>query len=139
MRKLFFAFSLLFFFTGCSIDEDPSSNVTFELVPIISTNLPDKFIAGETYDLLFTYSLPTSCHKYKATSVEEIDGAIVIGVISYIDSNGVCAQVETTGETGIRIVAEEEDFYIFKFWQGRDEQGEDQFLTIEIPVESNSS
>ena len=25
--------------------------------------------------------------------------------------------------------------YIFKFWQGEDEAGEDQYLTIEIPVE----
>jgi hypothetical protein len=29
------------------------------------------------------------------------------------------------------------DFYIFKFWQGRDDQSGDNFLTHKVPVESN--
>lgn len=139
MRKFLLALSLVFLFSGCSVDDEPIPQLVSELVPIVSTTLPDEFEAGKSYDLLFTYSLPSSCHKYKAITVEDLDGAMGIGVIAYYDANQDCDEVARTAETGVSFVAGEEEFYIFKFWQGQNEQGENQFLTVEIPVVSNSS
>lgn len=140
MRKIFFALSLVLLFSGCSADDEPTPRLVYEFVPIVSTNLPEEFTAGESYELLFTYSLPTSCHNYKAINVEPLeDGSTGIGVIAYYDANKECNEVARTAETGFDFVAGEEEFYIFKFWQGQNEQGENQFLTVEIPVVSNSS
>lgn len=139
MRKIIFTLSLLFIFSGCSVDDEPTPRLVYELVPIVSTNLPEEFTAGESYDLKFTYQLPTPCHNFTGINVEDINGAYGIGVVAYYDANNECAEVTRTAEAGIKFIAEEEDFYIFKFWQGRNEQGEDQFLTVEIPVITNSS
>ena len=139
MRRIFFALSLVFFFTGCSVDDEPTPKLVYELVPIISTNLPEEFTSGETYDLRFTYSLPSSCHNYKGSTVEELDGGIGIGVIAYYNANKDCNEMTRTVDTGIQFVAGKEEFYIFKFWQGQNEQGENQFFTVQIPVMSNSS
>lgn len=141
MRNIFFALGLLLVFSSCSIDDQPTPQLVYELVPIVSTNLPEEFVAGETYELLFTYSLPTSCHNYKGINVEPLeDGSMAVGVVSYRDPAAQkCLEEVRTAETGFEFVAGAEEFYIFKFWQGQNEQGENQFLTVEIPVVTNSS
>jgi hypothetical protein len=140
MKKIFFVLSFLFLLTGCSTDDEPQPRLVYELVPIVSTNLPEQFERGKTYELLFTYSLPTPCHNYKAINVEPLeDGSTGVGVLAYYDANKTCEEQARTAETGFNFVAGQEEFYIFKFWQGQNEQGENQFLSVEIPVVSNSS
>ena len=37
----------------------------------------------------------------------------------------------------LNFIVERDDFYIFKFYQGEDSNGDAQFLTVEVPVAEN--
>jgi hypothetical protein len=83
------------------------------------------------------YKRPTSCHTfYRSGHVPSEENEITIGVVtSFRTSNPNCVETGNLQDNAIiNFVAERDDFYIFKFWQGRNAAGTDQFLTIEVPV-----
>ena len=55
MKKIIFLLPLLLSFMGCSLDHDgDSQQPIYRLVPIVATNLPETFTAGETYEVEIT-------------------------------------------------------------------------------------
>lgn len=125
---------------GCSIDNNPTEEpVAYEKVKILSTNIPAKLTAGEKIILRLTYDRPTRCHKFLGIDYEELKGVLYFGVVTVYDKDQVCENEDLTASTSFEFTPEPVDFYIFKFWQGRNEQGEDLYLTVEVPVEPNST
>ena len=140
MKKLLFlSFCLLLIF-GCNPDDDEVEQVVYELVPVISTNLPESFRAGEHYIVELTYSPPTSCHRLSSVNYElEGTNTFTFGVVNYyIPADHCQEEVGLTAKTSFDFTAEPVEFYIFKFWQGEDEAGESEFLTVEVPVIVNN-
>ena len=45
-----------------------------------------------------------------------------------------CAAADTQLQATFNFEATETGTYIFKFWQGQDDYGEDSYLTVEVPV-----
>ena len=140
-KNYFFLISLLLvLFTGCSADDDPSEEpVAYEKVPVLSTNLPQQLTAGEKIILRLTYDRPTRCHFFSGLEFEDLKGTLYFGVVTSHKKNSECESEDLTASTSFEFTPEPVEFYIFKFWQGRNELGEDQFLTVEVPVVSNSS
>ena len=125
---------------GCSTDDSPAEEpVAYEKVKILSTNLPAQLKVGDKIMLRLTYDRPTRCHKFLGIDYEELKGALYFGVVTVYDKDQVCENEDLTASTSFEFTPEPVDFYIFKFWQGRNEQGEDIYLTVEVPVEPNST
>lgn len=107
-----------------------------ELAPVTSVDLPDSFEFSRAYAIGVNYRRPSSCHSYTGMDISMEGNVIEIGVVtSFRTSNPNCS---TTGNLAaaatLNFVAEQEDFYIFKFWQGANSNGENRFLTVEVPV-----
>lgn len=107
-----------------------------DLAPTLSVALPENFEYGQEYEIEISYKRPTNCHNFSGLDISQNENEIQIGVVtSYRTSNTNCS---TTGNlnatTALNFVAERDDFYIFKFWQGATAGGENRFLTIEVPV-----
>lgn len=137
-RKLFFI--LLYtitLFSSCTPDDSDVSDFHYEILPITSVDVPEEFTLGETYDITVTYNKPSTCYLfydfyYQTNSSNERTVAVVNTVLTgdeCIDLEGDI-QEQTFNFKVIYNVPS----YTFKFWQGKNEAGEDQYIVVEVPT-----
>ena len=136
MKNLLLLAFTVFIFSGCSSDDD-SGDIMQNLAPVVSVNLPEEFVFGSSYDIEIVYERPTSCHNFSGLDLHQDENKITIGVVTSFrtSENLNCVVTGNLQATAtINFVAEREDFYIFHFWKGRNSAGDDEFLTVEVPV-----
>lgn len=135
--KRFIALGLtLILFTACSIDDDTIYNYDSEILPIESVDIPESFTLGETYPITVSYFKPTTCYSFNDIYYAKHNNERTVAVINYVAINENCTDlVDEVVEATFNFVVTSNGSYIFKFWQGVDENDEDQYLIIEVPVE----
>lgn len=132
--KNVFVFLLFVLIFSCSTD-DGSEPVSFVILPVEDAFVPTEFERNETYDINLDYLRPTSCHGFKDIYYKSESNERTVAVIAnYFQGNNNCTEIDSLTETSFRFKATTEDLYIFKFWQGTDENGEDQYMIVEVPV-----
>jgi len=123
--------------TSCSNDDDDNDQHEYHLeyANVISAELPETFSFGNTYEINATIALPNSCYFYYDQFDYIYKGtARLIYPIVHVDDDTPCLQTITETIISIPVKVSQSEPYIFKFYQGKDEDGEDQFLIIEVPV-----
>jgi len=125
---------------SCNDDDDNYHDYHLEYVNVISADLPDEFIYGNTYRINVTIELPNSCYFYYNQYDYFYEGASrLIYPIAHVDDGVTCTPNITETTFSIPVQALQNETYIFKFYQGEDADGQDMFLTIEVPVIQNLS
>ena len=132
MKKIFFAFFVLFLSVSCS--DDDNSNYHYELLPVEEAIVPDEFIHGQIYYITVKYIRPDECYIYNDILYEYDFDARNIAVISTVIEDNNCEVLDREEELTIRVEALQRDPYIFRFWQGDDENGDPIYLEIVVPV-----
>jgi len=133
MKKLLVLCSLLLL-ASCSIDDD-GTNYSFEVLPIESVDIPDEFQWGETYPITVSYLRPSTCHSFKEFYYLKENNERTVAPINYVVEGNTCTGLEDTlVEATFNFIVTSYSSYIFKFWQGEDANGEDEYLIIEVPV-----
>ena len=121
--------------TSCSNDDDNYHDYHLEYVNVVSADLPDEFIFGNTYRINVTIELPNSCYYYYNQYDYFYEGTSrLIYPIAHVDDGVACTLNITETTFSIPVQALQSEPYIFKFYQGEDAEGQDIFLTIEVPV-----
>lgn len=138
MKRLIFLSLTLILFNSCSInDNDVNSNFDLEVLPIESVDIPETFTLGETYPITVSYLRPSTCYSFKEFYYLKNNNERTVAVINYVAQNDNCTDLEDElVEATFNFIVTSNGSYIFKFWQGVDENDEDQFLIIEVPVEN---
>jgi hypothetical protein len=128
--------TLTFTVTSCSDDDDVNDHdYRLEYIGAISADLPDEFIYGQTYRINVTIELPDSCYYFYNQYDYFYEGTSrLIYPIAHIDEGVPCTPNITEVTFSIPVQALQNETYIFKFYQGEDADGQDMFLTIEVPV-----
>jgi len=134
MKKLLLSTIVAILSIGCSKDDGESINQ--ELVPTVSINIPDSLKTGQAYEFDVLYKKTTNCHYFSGFDISKNENTIVVGVVNnYSSVINNCSTNGNLQETAkLNFVVEREDFYIFKFWQGKSSVGEDIFLKKEVPI-----
>ncbi len=126
---------------SCSKDDDFDQGHDFHLekVNVVSAELPQEFNFGSTYEMIVTASLPNSCYFYYDQLDYVYEGTSrLIYPIAHVD-DGISCNLNVTETTfPLRVTALQIEPYIFKFYQGKDADGKEMFLTIEVPVRSRN-
>jgi len=135
MKKLVLLLFSFAYLTSCTRDDDAGS-LTSSLAEVLSVTLPDSFVHAQAYGIKIIYKHPTSCDRFSGFDIAKNENEIFIGVVcSQHTSSTNCLDTGNLQDSvTLNFVAERDDFYIFNFWQGKNALGEDEFLTIEIPV-----
>jgi len=133
--KKFIALSFaLLLFTSCSINDD-GTNYSFEILPIESVDIPEAFTLGEVYPITVSYFKPSTCHSFKEFYYLKENNERTVAAINYaFEKNGCETLTDELVEATFNFIVTSNGSYIFKFWQGEDDNGEDQYLIIEVPV-----
>jgi len=120
---------------GCSVD-DNSNGIIQDLAPITSVNIPQSFVASQTYEIGINYRRPSSCHYFAGLDISQNNNEVTIGVVnnSKTSSSNCSNNGDLSKTTSLNFVAERDDFYIFKFWKGLNSVGEDEFIIKQIPI-----
>jgi len=139
MKKLFFLGFIIAAFWSCSIDNPVNEDFEFEILPIESVSLPDEMSFGEVYNISYTYFKPSSCYFfYDLYYIAEnnIRTVAVINKVLNSNENSICDTFtdELVERSFNFVVNQNGGIYVFKFWQGEDENGEDIFLVFEVPI-----
>ncbi|WP_344727173.1 hypothetical protein [Corallibacter vietnamensis] len=132
-RLLILLFTLATLFS-CSVGDD-SPNTYMEILPVESASLPDEFERGEVYEISLTYLRVSNCHTFSDIYYTKEANKRTVAIVSTVFVNNEnCISNNDELETSFNFEVTNSDSYIFKFWQGEDEYGEDQYLIVEVPV-----
>lgn len=124
-------------FMGCMKDDD--NNVTdfrYALVKIDSVVTPDTLRLGVQHDFEVIYSSPGSCYDFARFDFElEAQEAKVAVVNTVFEDGSECDTIEQNDvRRSFSFTPQQQKPYTFKFWQGENDEGAIDYLTIEIPV-----
>lgn len=125
---------LLFGLQSCKFEDD---NVNFRFVPlqIVSADLPESFTLNETYEIRVTYVRPSGCFFFEGFDITDeattTRNVVAIGSEFYEE---VCTQAIEELEASFNFIVLYDETYLFRFWNGEDENGVDQYIEIEVPV-----
>lgn len=130
---------------SCSI-EGPVVNADgefiLEILPIESASVPDEVLLGETYTISYSYFKPSTCYLFSDLYYVSENNVRTIAVINKVlnaSGNIICEtltnQLEERSFTFVADITDNiNDAYIFKFWHGKDNNGQDTFLVFEVPI-----
>ena len=120
---------------SCNDDDNDYHDYHLEYVNVTSADLPETFVYGQTYRINFTAELPNSCYfNYNQYDYIYEGTARLIYPIAHVDDGVPCTLNIRETTYSIPVQALQSEPYIFKFYQGEDADGQDIFLTIEVPV-----
>jgi hypothetical protein len=136
MKKLISLFALLFLLNSCSVDSG-GPNYHLELMPIESVEIPTEFELGQTYPITVHYTKPSTCHFFNNLYYEKDLNVRTIAVECAVEESNGCQDLTgdaAIGEYTFNFYVTSNGSYIFKFYQGKDENGNNIFLEYEVPV-----
>jgi len=139
MKKILALLGALFIITSCSLEED-KLKFEMEFLPAVPVGLPEYMQPGQTYEFRVQYSRPTDCYYFDGFYYEADGDTHIIAVQALVIKDAECNPIETlTPEEGTFQVTCAPNYtlsnYHFKFYQGEDASGVQQFMDVVIPVQ----
>ena len=134
MKRIISLIALVFVFNACSVDD--GNDFLFELLPVESVDIPTEFTMGETYQIKMYYRRPTTCHSFNTIYYDKDLNVRTIAIESAVRQASYCETLTENNlvECSFNFLVTSNGSYIFKFYQGQDEQGNNIFLQYEVPV-----
>lgn len=135
MKKIVFLLLIAISLTSCSLEDDSPNDFYYEILPVESVELPEEFVLGQTYEITVTYLRPTTCHVYNNIYYEAELNQRTVAVVTTVYQNNDCLPlIDQVAEVTFNFMVNSNGTYVFKFWQGEDENGNDLYYVVEVPV-----
>jgi len=138
MKKVLLLGLILVSFWSCSTDDATNEEFNFEILPVDSVTMPERMHYNDVYTIDYTYFKPSSCHFFNDLYYITEGNNRTIAVINTVltDTDVICEPFtdELIERSFTFYCGKSSGTYIFKFWQGENEDGEDLYLVYEIPV-----
>lgn len=117
------------------LPEDDQTRYRLELLKVESVNLPDTLVLGETHQIEVSYFRPTNCHQFNGFYYDKNLNVRTIAIQSLVAELPNCTPLQPVlEEATLNFYVTNNGSYIFKFWKGKNDLGEDTFMEIEVPV-----
>ena len=135
MKKFSLLLCSLFLFYSCLNNDDNTPNFTYKYLPIDEATTPANFTFGETDTIKIKYSLPDGCHFFDRLYYEYQDTTRIVAVTALVAiDTTACTQGIIQEEYIFPVRATQQEDYLFKFYKGKDSQGNNIFEEVVIPV-----
>lgn len=141
MKKFTLLLFLTISFISCSLDEDNGPNYHYEILPIDSYVVADTFDFGTTYQIKLFYKYPTSCHSFGGIYFDRYLNERVFAIQSIVTNSQDCVTFDENEnelrEVNVDFHVLSTETYLFKFYKGKDDEGNNIFEEVEIPVNND--
>lgn len=143
MKKFALLFVAILTLSSCSIDDD-GPRIAYQFAEVTGENLPEFFEKGKTYKVDITYLLPTACHTAAGLEVKRGNNSgdqrrdiYVVGIGSFDANQTECNREDDDleKEASFSILIDEDEPYTFYLWSGVDENMENEYTVVEVPVQ----
>jgi hypothetical protein len=141
MKKLLsLLFITLLVVTACSTEDDNRIDFHVEFIPVLSVELPQSVTPGQTYEMKVNFNLPTDCHYFDGFYYMPDGNTRTVAVQTIVINDMDCATPldgNANEQKSFNFYCSpgyQYDSYLFKFYQGEDAQGQDQFLEVVVPI-----
>ena len=122
-------------FQSCSLNDDDTVDVQYELLPVEEAFLPTEMTVNEIYEITVSFILPTDCHSYNNIYYSKNDFERTVAIVSaYFPNNEPCETQTIVFEKSFNFKPLNSGTYTFKFWKGTDDSGEDLYDDVEVEV-----
>ncbi|MDT7828950.1 hypothetical protein RQM65_09780 [Pricia sp. S334] len=133
----FFVIGLAVLAASCSIDDD-QTNFKYTTLKTVNASLPDTFELGRVYKVDVNLLRPDDC-TYSETfdvrrSFTDSTNIRTVAAIGIVLDEGPCEAVNDSIQDSFQFEVIYSNPYVFQFYTGDDENGEPEFLEIEVPV-----
>lgn len=128
---------LLVTLASCSSDDIDDIDFTYELMPISAATIPDTLTFEQDALISLSYLRPSTCHAFAGFNVIENEQEITLSILNTVVQNASnCENLDNvTASENFEFVVEREDYYVFKIFEGLDEEGNEVYLTKEVMVQ----
>jgi hypothetical protein len=133
-RYILILFVAVISFSSCSLESEEQISFSLVFLPIETAEVPTEFEFGETYSITIRYFLPSACYQFRDIYYDYDENSRIIAVNSILNNDEICTQALIEQEHTFSVLCSQQENYVFKFWQGENSQGEDQYLIVEVPV-----
>ena len=136
MKKILSLIAFFFLFNSCTPLGD-ETNYLYEILPIDSVDIPTEFTLGQTYPITVRYNKPTTCHYFSTLYYEKDLNIRTIAVENAVKQTNNCQDLsaaDSATEYTFNFQVTSNGSYIFKFYQGKDANGQNIYLEYEVPV-----
>ena len=109
-------------------------------MPIASITIPEEFVFGQIYEIGVTYYRPSSCHVFNNFYYDIVQNERTIAVITTVYEDSSCVTYdnqfaeENEVDVSFNFQVNSFDTYTFKFFQGQDDNENDLYYIVEVPV-----
>ncbi|CDF81169.1 conserved hypothetical protein [Formosa agariphila KMM 3901] len=149
MKKLLLLFVAALTLASCDTNDD-YSNFYYEYVPTEEADVPAEMEIGKIYRIHVDYIAPTTCYQYvnldynkSIEDIDDLDGNPIetnirtIGIVNRVFEDDACEVSDATKQVFFDFEPRAEGPYVFRFWVGEDEEGENIYLEYETEVISH--
>lgn len=133
IKKILILAFLTLTFNSCSLDSD-TPNFGYETLPIKEAIVPDEFQFGSTYTITVKYGLPSTCYSFHELYYQYDGTSRIVAINAMIYYDEACRDVATEKEYDFPVSVTQSEDYVFKFWKGKDSNGQDIFDEVVVPV-----
>ena len=133
MKKISLLLLGLLIFTSC-LNHDDAPNFTYKFLTIDDATTPESFTFGETDTISVRYSLPSDCYSFDQIYYETQDTARIVAVSALVILDTDCTEEVVQEEKKFVVTASQTEDYVFKFFKGKDSEGENIFEEVIVPV-----
>ena len=134
IKKVLLTFLFAVTLVSCSLDNDNASSLVLKTLPIKSYVVPAEFEIGMSYTLQVEYELPDACSNFYNLYYEYDGTSRIVAITSIVDESGTCTEALISMEHEFVVTVEQTDDYTFKFWKGEDNNGNDIYEDVIVPV-----
>jgi len=137
--KKYLVLSLLFAaglsLSSCDLDDDGES---YAYVPlkVVSADLPESFELNKTYHIKVTYLRPNDCTYFDGFEITKPETTTrnVVPVGAELTDSDACKEIGDEVDAYFDFVVIYNEPYRFQFYTGVDENGDVQYLEMDVPV-----
>jgi thioredoxin-related protein len=141
MKKFILLLILSICFVSCSLDNDNRPNFHYDILSIDSYVVPDTFYFGTTHQIKLFFKYPTTCHSYGGIYFDRYLNERIFAIQSIVEDRTNCEPLDDENnelrEVNVNFEVISTETYLFKFYKGKDEEGNNIFEEVEIPVNSD--
>jgi hypothetical protein len=120
---------------SCSTETN-EPNVHYELLPVDSVVMPTEFYVNVENEITVSYLKPTSCHGFDGFYYKKNDFTRTVAIQSYVIEQDNCMNLTAAfSERVLKFKPTEIGTYVFKFWKGKDINGDDVFEELSVDVQ----
>ena len=134
MKKIAALIGIFLIVISCSTDIDETKR-HYELVAIQNVIIPDTLYFGDENIITVEYLQISNCHEFDGFLYQKSENTRTIAVQNSVIENPNCQTVTNVVKSeNINFIPSSTGLYTFKFWQGKDANGENIFLEIQREV-----